>query len=134
MKNGVHGIQLLDSGVVFGFTFSLVGVLVASRRSRNPLGWIFLAIGSFQALVAFAYQYATYALITQPGSLPAASLMFYLGNTAWMPGLHLMVSYALLLFPTGRPPSPRLRIVAWVSAVPLLLFLPLVGWGVYINV
>jgi hypothetical protein len=47
-----------------------VGDLVAPRRHRNPEGWFFLASAACLAL-----EYATYGLITDPGSLPAAKAM-----------------------------------------------------------
>src|SRR4028118_178534 len=47
---------------------SVVGVLVASRRSDNPLGWIYLIVGFCIGLVGFAWEYAVYALVTNPGS------------------------------------------------------------------
>lgn len=112
-------------GPLLAFSFSAVGALVAARRSRNPVGWIFLAVGFSQGLVSFAYQYAEYALITAPGSLPGGPAMSVVGQLAWIPGLSLLLTYALLLFPDGRLPSQRWRPVAWLSAGPLILFVPL---------
>ncbi len=51
--------------------------------------------------------------------------MSWLGQIAWVPGLHLLLTFALLLFPTGRVPSSRWRIVAWICIIPLVLFVPL---------
>jgi hypothetical protein len=48
--------------------------------------------------------------------------MSWLGQIAWFPGLSLMLTYAVLLFPTGHLPSPRWRIFAWVCAIPIFLF------------
>ncbi|HVQ21765.1 MAG TPA: hypothetical protein VMT36_00710, partial [Candidatus Saccharimonadia bacterium] len=59
-------------GFVIGFTFPIVGAIVASRRPQNPIGWIYLAIGLTQGLNVFAWLYAEYGLITVPGSLPMA--------------------------------------------------------------
>jgi two-component system, NarL family, sensor kinase len=42
--------------------------------------------------------------------------MSWLGNWAWAPGLGLLLTFALLLFPDGRLPSPRWWPVAWLSA------------------
>src|SRR5918998_1153731 len=60
-------------------TLSLVGIvgapilggLIASRRPRNPYGWLWLGFGLGLALQLLAESYAAYALVVQPGSLPA---------------------------------------------------------------
>lgn len=113
-----------DRGWILALSMTSVGVLIALLRNHNPLGWIFLAIGFFQGLVSFAMQYATYALLTSLGTLPGGELMSVLGQVAWFPGLVLMLTYAILLFPTGHLPSPRWRIFAWVCAIPMVLFIP----------
>jgi hypothetical protein len=115
-------------GVILAVSFSVVGALVAARRPGNAIGWIYLAVGLSQGFVTFAYNYAKYALITAPGSLPGGEPMSVLGQIAWMPGLSLMLTYALLLFPTGRLPSRRWRPVAGLSAVPLLIMAPGIVW------
>ena len=61
------------SGGIVLLAFLIVGALIASRRPRNPLGWLYLTAA---ILIAFggrrnlADQYAEYALVTRPGSLP----------------------------------------------------------------
>jgi hypothetical protein len=107
----VVGIALL------AITFPLVGAVVAARRPRNPLGWIFCAIGISYGLTITGEAYGVYTLRTAPGSLPGGELMSWLGNWAWAPGLGLLMTFALLLFPDGRLPSRRWRPVAWLSAV-----------------
>ncbi|MCJ7613672.1 hypothetical protein MUO71_02745, partial [Candidatus Bathyarchaeota archaeon] len=87
-------------------------------------GWIFFGIGFSQGLVSFALQYGTYVLVTDPGVLPGGELMSWLGQIAWFPGLNLMLTYAVLLFPSGHLPSPRWRIFAWICVIPVLLFIP----------
>ncbi len=76
---GRSGQFVLDAngtgGLMLGFTFSVVGAIVASRRPQNPIGWIYLAIGLSQGLNVFAWGYAGYGLIAAPGSLPMADLM-----------------------------------------------------------
>ena len=66
--------QITEVGVVgialMAITFPLVGAVVAARRPRNPLGWIFCAIGICYGLTASGEAYGIYALRTAPGSLP----------------------------------------------------------------
>jgi hypothetical protein len=45
-----------------------------------------------------------------------------LGMLIWVPGFILVFTYAPLLFPDGRLPSRRWRPVAWISAVPFVIF------------
>lgn len=126
IRNGkTAAVILSDPGWLLALSMTAIAVPIILRRPANPLGWIFAAVGFFQGLVAFAHDYAVYGLITAPGSLPAALLMSWLGNVAWLPGLALMLTYAVLLFPTGTLPSRRWRFLAWLSAGPILIFLPL---------
>ena len=117
---------LADGGWILGLSMTFVGVLIALRRPDNPLGWIFFAIRFLQGLVSFSLQYATFSLVTSPGSLPGGPLMSWLENILWFPGLTLIMTYAIMLFPTGHLPSRRWRILAWGSVIPLLLFIPVV--------
>ena len=96
--------------------FATVGAFVASRRPENPVGWLFIAFGAAAALRFTGSQYATYALLTHPGSLPAGDLIASFAIHLWHPALGFL-TLSFLLFPHGRLLSRRWRIVAWVSAV-----------------
>jgi hypothetical protein len=120
--NGSGAALLVDPRPVAGITFSLVGIAVATSRPHNSLGWIFLAIGLFQAVFIFAEEYATYALITNPGALPFGPAMSVFSTTSWRPGWVLILTFVPLLFPSGRLLSPGWRPVAWLSAAALLYY------------
>jgi hypothetical protein len=96
--------------------FAAVGALVASRRPYNPVGWFFIAFGAAAALRFTGSQYATYALLTHPGSFPAGDLIASFAIHLWHPALGFL-TFSFLLFPHGRLPSRRWRFVAWVSAL-----------------
>jgi hypothetical protein len=102
----------------------VVGGLIASRRPANPYGWVWLGLGMTLALMQFGQVYATYALIVEPGSLPAArTVAVVLGQQGWVASITIF-PFLLLLFPDGRLPSPRWKVVAWVVALvgaPLLI-------------
>ena len=88
----------------------VLGGLVASRRPKNPIGWMWLGIGMGIALSSFAGSYATYAV--GPGPLPAPRAVGTLvAGTGWIVAFTL-VPLLLLLFPGGRLPSPRWKYVA----------------------
>ena len=107
--------------------FSTVGALVASRRPENSIGWIFLCGAFVWILGELALEYAVYALITASGTLPAGAWMAWFGTWARGIGWLLIVAFLLLLFPTGRLPSPRWRPVWW-AAVGYMAFFTLVIW------
>ena len=94
----------------------ILGGLIASRRPRNPYGWVWLVFGSGLALQLLGGSYAAYALVVDPGSLPAPrtiSRLLGLGG----PLALAFAPFLFLLFPTGRLPSRRWRPIAWIAAV-----------------
>jgi hypothetical protein len=97
--------------------FSTVGAMIASRRPRNPIGWVFCAAALCQGLSICGVEYATYALITEPGALPLGAEASWLGQWIWAPGLGLILVYLPLLFPDGRPPSRRWWWVGWLGGL-----------------
>jgi hypothetical protein len=107
--------------------FSTVGALVASYRPENAIGWLFLS-GAFVWIAGeLALEYGVYALFTDPGALPAGAWAGWFGAWARGMGWFLLVSFLLLLFPTGRLPSPRWRPILWGTAGSVALF-SLTSW------
>jgi signal transduction histidine kinase len=109
--------------------FPLIGAMIASRFPSNAIGWIFCAVGLFQALNVFSAEYVRYALITAPASLPFVRAVAVVGFVSWMPSLALLTTFLLLLFPDGRLPSRRWRWAAWVSGTGIALVLVGSGGG-----
>ncbi len=89
-----------------------LGILLASRRPSNPIGWLFLCAGFALGLSAFATSYGLHALVADPGSLPAGRAFAWLGNSVGLIPLGVLC-FLFLLFPTGRLRSARWRPVAW---------------------
>jgi hypothetical protein len=108
-------------GAVLGVSFSAVGGLIASQRPGNPIGWLFLTVGLSQGFDSFDTQYGRYALVTNPGALPGGPFMVWMASWTFVPGLGLAATLTLLLFPTGRLPSPRWRWVPWAVAAAIAL-------------
>jgi hypothetical protein len=107
--------------------FSTVGALVASYRPENAIGWLFLSGALVWIGGELALEYGVYALFTDPGALPAGAWAGWFGAWAREMGWFLLVSFLLLLFPTGRLPSPRWRPILWGTAGSVALF-SLTSW------
>jgi hypothetical protein len=63
----------------------LAGVLIVRHHPRHRVGWLLCATGLGNGLFAWSGQYARYALITQPGSVPGGELAFWVNLWAWAP-------------------------------------------------
>jgi hypothetical protein len=102
--------------LLLGFTaFMVVGAMIVAHRPSNAIGWIFSAIALLAFTGQLAGEYAIYALVTRPGSLPGAILAAWYGTWPWYLVLALALVFTPLVFPTGRLLSPRWRPVAWLA-------------------
>jgi hypothetical protein len=111
-------------GLVLLFILSTMGALIVARRPANLIGWSFVAAGFGLAIQGFAIQYAIYALLTDPGTLPGAAWLAWISTWLTIPAIYSALAALLLVFPTGRLLSPRWRPVAWM----------VVGWIVGVAV
>jgi len=84
-----------------------IGMLVAARRSRNPMGWLMLAAGFCFSTNALGTGYAILDYHLDDGALPLGRVAI-----AFQPGWSLgmvFIAGLLWLFPDGRLPSGRWR-------------------------
>jgi hypothetical protein len=101
-----------DAVVVVGF--STLGAVVTPRfPPGNPIGWLFCAIGLVAAMLLFSGEYAAYSLVARPGSLPGGDVAAWIASWLWVGHVGLFV-FLGLLFPDGRPPTPRWRLFGWL--------------------
>jgi hypothetical protein len=103
-------------GALVLLTFSVIGVLIASRRPENRIGWAIVIGTLLWAAAGFAFEYSFYGLLTAPGVLPIPLWMALLGRLFRNISFILVLFVVLLLFPDGHLPSPRWRKVAWFLA------------------
>jgi hypothetical protein len=95
--------------------YPTVGAIIVARQPYNRVGWLCCAIGFLLGPAFFGQDYAWYALIHEPGSVPGGWAMAWLGQWPWYLALGVL-SLLLLLFPNGRLVSRRWRPVVWVLA------------------
>jgi hypothetical protein len=95
-----------------------VGYILASRRPGNKIGWMILGAGLVLGAGFFCHWYGQRGLVAAPGSLPAARAAAWFSNWAWVTIPAAVLTFVLLLFPTGRLQSRSWRPAAWfVTAV-----------------
>src|SRR5271169_5576346 len=126
--------DLADISADFGpdrflVAYTVAGAVVASRRASNPIGWFLLGIGLVTACRALAGEYARYALTGPSHPHPAAAVW-----AAWFVNWSLtllfpggLLTFLLLLFPSGRPLTARWWAFAWLGVGLGILYL-LVNW------
>jgi signal transduction histidine kinase len=110
------GVASGDLMNAFAFTplllaFAVVGAIVASHRPANPIGWLFLAEGLGFAVGVATDTFAKHAI--GAGAAPSSvAWADWLG--AVLGELGFLFALAVLLFPDGRLPSRRWRVVGWL--------------------
>jgi hypothetical protein len=113
----VGKLSVLGSGPIIPIVviYAGVGVVVARRQPRNPIGWILVIfILVFLLSTVFGSYAALYYRLGYHG-LPLASVAVLL-QPAWAPAL-LLFPVAILLFPDRRLASRRWRLVLQVYVV-----------------
>jgi len=106
---------------VFGFipvalAFTIVGALVAARTG-NRLGWLFLVTGTLSAASLVLDNYAARGATAAPPGAAWAGWAFTIILALGGP-LYFLTP---LLFPDGRPPSPRWRPVVWATVIGIVV-------------
>jgi hypothetical protein len=104
--------------------FAIVAALIVSRQPRNTIGWLLMVpVG----LYVVGGPLATYIESLAPSS-PAPTvpllLIVWFNNWNWLL-LIIPLLYIPLLFPSGRPPTPRWRwvgvaVIVWATLFVLL--------------
>ncbi|HWG63030.1 MAG TPA: hypothetical protein VG253_15125 [Streptosporangiaceae bacterium] len=114
------------AAIVFGVPCAVVGFVVASRKPRNVLGWLMIAVGAGLVLSSDAGLYAVADFRLRHGGLPLGWLAV-LVQPLWEPSF-ILYPLVILLFPDGRLPSRSWR---WVLGAYLAIgaYLPV---GIYI--
>ncbi len=109
----------LEAGFVLVLTaFGLVGALVASRVPTNPIGWLFLALLVIDGFFLSAMSYVERSLAV--AELPGTPWVAWVAD--WSSSLApSAICLAFVLFPDGRPATPRWRAAVWLCVVGTVL-------------
>jgi hypothetical protein len=127
--NGLQAgdVETMIAVILFSIAFPVLGWVILRRLPTHRMGWVYLAIGFWEALNLFATSYSVQAYQVN-GDLPFASELSWLGVWAWVPAFTLFSTLGIILFPDGRLPSrrwwpiPALAVVSFVIlAVPVAI-------------
>jgi hypothetical protein len=118
--NILQHFNVLLTSLVFA-CFGTVGVLIASQRPKNTIGWIFCVVGLGTGVTDFSAAYSAYGTSNGHALLPGSGIFNWLGNTVWPLNWGLFLVFLPLLFPNGRPLTRRWRVVGWLAGVMILL-------------
>jgi len=96
---------------LYALAFALVGALIVARRPGNRIGWVASGIGLSTALYEFGLGYGAFGSYVNP-SLPALGFVQWLEIWEWVVPVILVLFFLPLLFPDGKPISPRWWLLA----------------------
>ena len=104
-------------GLVLGSALLVAGVLIATRVPANPIGWILVASGLGTAVQEFGQQYAHYGLLDSPGAVTGADFAAWITEWIWIPYMAAVALLIPMLYPTGRLPSARWRVLLLLGLI-----------------
>jgi hypothetical protein len=119
-----HGLLANVLSLVF-LPYGIVGLVIARRQPRNPIGWILLAILIVVALGGAAGQYALLYYDGGHRGLPLARVGVFLA-ASWV-FMVVLLPLPIGLFPDGRL-SRSWRFVLWIYVVDVSCLVLVFGW------
>lgn len=107
----------------FALLMASLGVLIILRSANHRMGWLMLAAGALLAVGSLAAEYSKVALLMAPAAnLPLGRLAAWVQDL-WTIPTALIFFLLPVLFPDGKLPSRRWRVIVWPATA---------GWGLFI--
>jgi signal transduction histidine kinase len=100
---------------IFAISFAIVGALIVWRRPRNRIGWVCCGIGILWGFEEFVLGFSSYLSYAPHPPIPGVHVWTWLVNWVWIAPVNLTLIFLPLLFPDGKPVSPRWWTLAWVA-------------------
>ncbi|MDP8928296.1 MAG: hypothetical protein M3O70_06895, partial [Actinomycetota bacterium] len=122
-SRGITDVPDAVAAVVFAaliLSFSTVGLLIATRQSQNPIGWIMIVAGFALGATILTGSYVDLSVAQPSGRLPGTQWVAWFAQWMWVPGFAPALTFLLLLFPNGRLPSRRWRPVGWLAVAAMV--------------
>jgi len=125
-----NALQFADEALISLATplvLATVAALILSHQPRNTIGWLLMApVGAF-LVVGPLENYVEHLAPSSPEPTAVLLLIVWLSNWVWLL-LIIPLLYILLLFPSGRPLTPRWRwvgvaAIAWATLFVLMVTL-----------
>jgi hypothetical protein len=113
--------------------FAIVAALIVSRQPRNTIGWLLMVPVGLYVVGGPIENYIQSLASSPPAPTVPLLLMLWFNNWNWLL-LIIPLLYIPLLFPNGRPPTPRWRWVGVAAIVWATLFALIAALPQQINV
>jgi len=102
--------------------FALLASLIVSRQPGNVIGWLMMLPASLSVFDFFGRIYLQQFPTAPVTPTVLLLLVSWFANASWLL-LIFPLLFTMLLFPDGRPPSPRWRWIVWVGLSMMAIFI-----------
>jgi hypothetical protein len=104
----------------FPLVFAFMAAMIVSKQPHNAIGWLLMTPALLFVLVSPIDNYLESFATVPPEPTTFTYILLWIQNWAWLPLIYPIILLPLL-FPTGKPPTPR-----WGKIFPVLLILFLI--------
>ena len=118
---GAGGVLFVTIQTLMASAFAILGAVVVSRQPRNAVGWLLMLIGTFFTYIAVSNEVYLQVILNAENTSGPLAYVVWGGNWAWLFAMVPAGTFLPLLFPTGRPLTPRWAAVVWLAAAAVAL-------------
>jgi hypothetical protein len=115
-RNALYLVGEVLISLVAPVVFAIVAALIVSRQPRNTIGWLLMVPVGLYAVGGPIENYIGHLAPSTPTPTVPLLLMLWFNSWNWLL-LIFPLLFIPLLFPNGRPPTPRWR---WVSVAAIV--------------